>query len=62
MGHYLSEMESDEEYRRRTVYKSMQKALDQYDEEVARGLIHTEDWVLKMVQYRIDLRAAGLED
>lgn len=59
MGHYLSEMESDDSFRNRTIYQPMREDLDVYDQEVKRGLVHTEDYSTKMEEYRTKLRAAG---
>ena len=56
MGHYLGEMESDEEYRDRAIYTPMQEALDRYDKEVKRGLVHTAEYVIRMEENRKRLR------
>lgn len=61
MGHYLSDFESDAEYRRRTVLQPMLNALSVYDVEVKRGIVHTDQWNEKMTKYRGELQAEGYD-
>lgn len=60
MGHYLGEMESDEEYDRR-LYEPLRKKLEVYDEEVKRGLAHTSDYNIEMTKLRHRLKEKGYD-
>lgn len=59
MGHYLSDFESDEQFRNRTVYYPMRERLEVYDKEVKRGLVHTEEYKAEMADYRRQLQERG---
>lgn len=59
MGHYLSEMESSEDHENRVIYRPMREKLRVYDEEVKRGLVHTEEYSAQMEDYRRQLKEKG---
>lgn len=59
MGHYLSDFETDDEHRRRTVDAPMLDRLRTYDDEVRRGLVHTTEYDQRMREARDALRERG---
>lgn len=59
MGHYLSDFETDDEWRNRTIYQPMCNKLREYDAERKRGLVHTDEWVAEMEANREKLRERG---
>lgn len=61
MGHYLSDMETNEEYYHRTVLGPMRDALETYVKERRRGLVHTIEWHTKMAKNLKALKDAGYD-
>lgn len=59
MGHYLSEMESDDEHYARVVLGPLAEKVRTYDEECRRGLVHTEEYTLEIMEARTKLAAHG---